>query len=398
LTGALRVDRNSAFGQSSRSALYPKVSASWIAVSGRATGWVNTLRLRGAYGASGLQPPSNAALAYYVPVQSTVGGATVAAVSLGAVGNVDLKPERSVEIETGFDVGAFRDRVNLELTYYHKRTSDALVSRNLPPSLGTVGSRFENLGEVVNQGVELGINARVIEHAGLQWDLGVRAAVNRNRLISLGGVPPIRGFGFAHVEGYPLYGLWDLRLKSFADANGDGVIVPGEFAVTDTAEFAGSPVPTRSVSLTTSLSLWGDRIRVGGLVDYRGGHVNMNVGEVFRCSFFGMCEVANDPNAPLVEQAKTLAGGGAQGAWIEDASFLKVREAYASFSLPASWARTMGARNAMLTLTARNLGIHAPNWSSWDPETNIWSVDGPNSTHSAQSPPRTFLLRLQLGF
>jgi hypothetical protein len=124
----------------------------------------------------------------------------------------------------------------------------------------------------------------------------------------------------------------------------------------------------------------------------------MNVGEVFRCSFFGMCEVANDPNAPLVEQAKTLAGGGAQGAWIEDASFLKVREAYASFALPASWARTMGARNAMLTLTARNLGIHAPNWSSWDPETNIWSVDGPNSTHSAQSPPRTFLLRLQLGF
>ncbi|MGE0555555.1 MAG: TonB-dependent receptor, partial [Gemmatimonadales bacterium] len=289
-------------------------------------------------------------------------------------------------------------RLNLELTYYHKRTTDALVSRNLPGSLGTVAARFENLGEVENQGVEVALNARVIERPNLHWDLGLRASGNRNRLISLGGVPPIRGFGFAHVEGYPLYGLWNLGLESFDDANGDGIIVPSEIAITDTAVFGGSSVPTRSLSLTTTLSLWGDRLRLGGLVDYRGGHVNQNVGEVFRCSFFSMCEVANDPDASLEEQAKALAGGAAQGAWIEDASFIKLREAYVSLALPARWAGAMGARTASLTLTARNLGIHAPNWSSWDPETNIWSVDGPNSTHSAQSPPRTFLLRLQLGF
>jgi hypothetical protein len=174
--------------------------------------------------------------------------------------------------------------------------------------------------------------------------------------------------------------------------------VPAEIAITDTAVFAGSSIPTRSVSLTTTVSLFRDRLRFGGLLDYRGGHQNMNVGELFRCSFFGMCAVANDPKAPLEEQAKALAGGAAQGSWIEDASFIKLREAYLSFALPASWASALRARTANLTLTARNLGIHAPKWSSWDPETNIWSVDGPNSTHSAQSPPRTFLLRLQLGF
>jgi hypothetical protein len=319
-------------------------------------------------------------------------------VTLGAVGNPDLKPERSAELEAGVDLGAFAERLNVELTYYHKRTTDALVSRSLPGSLGTVGSRFENLGEVVNQGLELAINARVIERPTVRWDVGVRASANRNRLISLGGVPPIRGFGFAHVEGYPLYGLWDLRLKSFADANGDGVLVPTEIEVTDTAEYAGSSIPTRSLSLTTSVSLWRDRLRVGGLVDYRGGHVNMNVGELFRCSFLGICQAANDPAAPLEQQAKTLAGGFAQGAWIEDASFLKLREAFVALTLPTRWARAMGARDATLTLTARNLAIHAPHWSSWDPETNIWSVDGPSSTHSAQSPPRTFLLRVQLGF
>ncbi len=136
VTGALRSDQNSAFGTKFQSVYYPKLSASWIASEEDyfpSIGWIDQMRVRMAYGMSGVQPNSNDALRSYQGTTGNYRATDVPSVIFSAVGNDSLKPERTSEIEVGIDVGLFQ-RANLELTYYSKMTADALVSAIVPPS------------------------------------------------------------------------------------------------------------------------------------------------------------------------------------------------------------------------------------------------------------------------
>ena len=404
VTGAIRVDQNSAFGEGFEAAWYPKASASFIALDDPDASWVNSLRLRGAFGQSGLQPDANAALRFLLPVTSSilVGDQTTSqpSVTIGGLGNIELRPERSTEYEAGFDATVLGSRIDVQFTYYNKSTTDALVNRELPGSLGATQTRVENLGEVMNQGFEVSLDARIIEREDLNWSVAITGAKNSNELIELGeGVTPLQGFGYKQAVGFPLYGLWWPRLESWEDANGDGIIVPSEVVVSDTAVFNGSTIPTQNLQVGTSLSLWSGRFEVGGLLDYQGGYVSHNVNTLFQCAFVQNCRDLNDPNAPLEAQAKAVAGSRAFGAYAEDASFLKVREAHIRLNTPAAWAQRIGARSASLILTGRNLYTYT-NFTSWDPEVNTSgaSTDGPNYNFVQAGQLRAFMLRVNLGY
>lgn len=403
VTGALRVDQNSAFGQESRSAVYPKASISFLAFEEPQARWLNSLRLRGAYGASGLQPEATAALRFFEPATASVlldasGAGDAPAAILGGLGNETLKPERSNEFEIGFDVGAVENRVSAELTYYHKRTVDALVERALPGSLGATDVRVENIGEVVNKGFEIGVTAEVIRRPNIGWEVNIQASTNDNELVSLGeGVPPIVEFGFVNRPGYPLFGAWWPTLESFDDADDNGIITPDEVVVSDTSVFGGSTVPTRQATLSSNLTLM-ERVRLSTLVEYRGGFISHNVNSGFQCIFIQNCRALNDPSAPLPEQARALAGGDALGAYWEDAAFIKLREASLSVTIPAEWIARIGASSATVTLTDRNLAT-ITDFTSWDPELNTaGAVDGPNYNFVEAAQLRTFALRVNLGF
>ncbi|HTE47709.1 MAG TPA: carboxypeptidase regulatory-like domain-containing protein, partial [Gemmatimonadaceae bacterium] len=102
ITGAVRTDRNSAFGANFKTALYPKVSASWIASDEDFMphyGWLNQLRLRGAYGASGVQPGTTDAVAFFSATTTRLESGDAPAVVFSTLGNRNLKPERSTELE-----------------------------------------------------------------------------------------------------------------------------------------------------------------------------------------------------------------------------------------------------------------------------------------------------------
>ena len=402
--GAMRVDQNSAFGEGYEAAWYPKASVSFIAVDDPGASWISSLRLRGAFGQSGLQPDANAALRYLLPVTSSIlvgdQSASQPSVTIGGLGNIELRPERSSEYEVGFDATGLDNRVDVQFTYYHKSTTDALVNRELPGSLGATQTRVENLGEVMNQGVEISLDARIIESEDLNWSVGITGARNSNELLELGeGVTPLQGFGYKQAVGFPLYGLWWPRLESWEDANGDGIIVPSEVVVSDTAVFNGSTIPTQNLQLATSLSLWNDRVVIGGLADYQGGYVSHNVNTLFQCAFVQNCRDLNDPSAPLEAQARAVAGARAFGAYAEDASFVKIREAHIRLNTPSTWADRIGARTASIILTGRNLYTFT-NFTSWDPEVNTSgaSTDGPNYNFVQAGQLRTFMLRVNLGY
>lgn len=400
ITGAIRYDQNSAFGKKNRSALYPKISGSWVVLErghrGQYIGWLDELRLRSAFGVSGQQPGPNDALRYLSPITTSVLGGDQPAVTLAGLGNESLKPERSQEFEGGFDLGLIESRVNVQMTYYNKRTTDALINRVLPGSLGATVSRIENIGMVTNKGVELSMNSRIVDRQRVTLDLNLEASRNVNKLVDLGGLPPITGFGYQNRVGYPLFGLWWPRMQSWGDANNNGIIEPNEVKVSDSTLFGGSSVPTRTFTISPTLTLF-KRLTFAGLLDRRSGFVNLNANEWFQCVPTQNCRAINDPTAPLIDQAHAIAGGYGIGTYLQDASFWKLRELSASYSIPERYVSRGGVRTADLRLSVRNVGVWS-NFGSWDPEIATQGNDAAVYNFVQPAPPRIWTLRLTLGF
>jgi len=401
LVGAVRVDQNSAFGEENRSALYPKISASYVAFEGR-QGLLNQLRLRGAYGQSGQQPGALAAVTYYAPIAATLFGAgNSPGVTLGGLGNTAVKPERSREFEGGFDAAVWNDKVSVEFTYYDKKTSDALVNRELAPSLGAVFSQVENVGVVTNRGVELSVLSRPIESKALTWDLGVEFANNKNNLESLAeGVPPLSGFGYQNRPGYPLFGNWWPTMTGFEDKDGNGIISPSEVTATDTAVFLGATVPTSTLGVTSSFGFFNNRLRLVAQVDSKWGGVSHEVSLMFQCAFLQNCGWLNDPASTLEEQARAVVSPRAFGAFVFPSDNIRLREVAVSYDMPASIARLVRASTANVTLTGRNLALFT-DFPGYDPEIQTAAGiagDAVPYNFVQQGQNRTFILRINLGF
>ncbi|MGH7524246.1 MAG: SusC/RagA family TonB-linked outer membrane protein [Gemmatimonadales bacterium] len=410
LTGALRVDDNSSFGQQFKAIVFPEANASWV-VSDEPSFPnhfpISLLRLRAAYGQSGLQPGALDALTYLTPTTSAIAGVSTSAVAFGGLGLSNLKPERSGEFETGIDLGLFHGQTNVDFTFFDKKTTDALIARILAPSLGVSTSRFENLGSVSNKGFELTVNTRIINTRDLAWDMTLAGSTIKNRLLSLGaGVPPIISGVQRHVVGYPLGGFWDRPIKAFADANHDGIIEPNEIVIGDTAEFRGSSQPTRQLSMNQSFSVFHGRIRLSGLVDYQGGFYQYNSTEEFRCTSTGNnCRAIMDKTTPLAEQATAVARrfdpSATEWGYIEKADFAKLREVSLTYYMPDAWAHAFRSQHASISVAGRNLHTWT-NYTGVDPELNQLGQTSLNGfgvrDFLTQPPVRTFIVRANFTF
>jgi TonB-linked SusC/RagA family outer membrane protein len=412
LTAAVRSDRNSAFGADFKTVFYPKFSASWI-LSDESffpqSSWLNQLRLRTAYGASGVQPGTTDAVPYYSPTATLGESGEVSGVVFSTLGNSRLKPERSSELEFGFDATFWDNRVTTEVTYYNKSSKDALISRILPPSLGTgATARFENLGEVRNKGWEALLSAQLLNSSAIRWDISINGSRNDNELVDLGGVPPINSATISQREGSPLNGWWARKLLSWEDKNGNGIIEYNasndlsEIVVSDTAEFHGLSAPRNELAFTTGLEFWSRRIRLASMIDYKGGHLVYNNTERIRCASRFNCAGLIDPNASFYEQARTVMvrehPSRSVAGFFEEGDFIRLREVAVSFMPDASWTdRLLHSRNVILTFAVRNLGTLWTKYSGVDPEAFGTTGDAPSS-FQAFAPPTYFSLRLNFGF
>ena len=408
LTGAIRRDRNSTFGSKSRSVSYPKLQGSWV-ISDESFFPrlpVSNLKLRFAYGASGQQPGSTDALLFYAAqTATTFAGAAatdVPGIDLTAFGNSGLKPEWSSELEFGFDAGLFHDAARFELTFYNKKTKDALIQRRLPPSNGIATTRFENIGSVQNRGIEALVSARKDISTNLGVDVTLSVARNTNKLLKL-GVPPIVNGEIQEREGYPLFGFWDRPILGYNDANHNGILEVGEVTVGDTALYLGSSIPRTVITLNTGISFLRNRLRLSGQLDYRGDWKAYNLTERFRCVGAGFnCQGVNDPNAPFTEQARAVAAGSSllgftQAGYITDGTFMRLREASLTYTAPDAWAKRIHAQSMQISLTGRNL-LKWSNYDGIDPELNgNGQSDLPDDFLTAP-PIRTLAVRVSLGF
>lgn len=405
LTGAFRADNNSAFGTKTSSIIYPKANVSWV-ISEEPffpkPAFLNQLRVRMAFGQSGTSPGTNDALAFYSVSNTLLNDQGSSAVIFSAVGNPNLKPERTGELEGGLDIDMFDNRASLTMTTYKRQTRDALVTRILPPSAGVSASRFENLGSVSNSGFETSLRTQIIQTRPFGFDLNLAWSVNDNKLVSLGNVPPIIGTDLREIPGYPLFGVWRKKILSYTDINKDGILTANEVVVSDSAMFLGRSSPRSELTLEPAIDLFDNMFRASAAFDHKGKFMLKNSNERIRCNGSFSCEGLT-PTAPLAQQARVVAlredpSRTEQGFW-ENGAYTKIREVALTFTPPTRWLqhRFFRADRFSITAAARNVKT----WSHWtgiDPEQAAAAEQEVQDPFQAVPPPRYYTLRFNFGF
>ena len=404
VTGALRSDDNTSFGKRFGNILYPRLSMSWVASEEPffpKPGWLGALKLRAAYGSSGLHPGPTDALQFFNPTPVVINNTDVPGITIGGLGNAALKPERTNETEAGLDAELRPLSARIAFTYYSKLSHDALIAVTLPPSCGCGTSIFRNLGSVSNKGLEISAAATVIHSPNLNVDLNVGAWGTKSRVKTLGAniAPIIFGLGGAtqrmQVGWAP--GSYFQRPYTFNDANNDGIIATSEVTLGPTATFQGQPFPDHGGSVSSTITVF-QRFHLYGLVDGRFGNKLFNSTEQFRCGLSN-CRGRNDRTAPLAEQAAAVANiRGTQAGYMEDADFVKFRELSLTYDAPPNWATRIGASSLSFTIAGRNLAT----WTKYkglDPELN---EAGQNNFTTAdfltQPPVRYWIGRINVAF
>ena len=385
VTAGLRVDNNSAFGADVDFVTYPKAMVSWVLseepfFERYQPAWLNTLRFRSAFGESGQQPSTFAAVRTFSPVSGPGG---TSAVTPSTIGNPTLKPERGRELEVGFDAGFLEERLGLDFTYYHTRTKDAILLQPSPPSGGFPGSRFVNAGEILNTGIEAQLRATVISQPRLGWDVTFNVATNSGEVKKLtGDDTTIVAGSVQHRIGYPAWSWFRERVVSadFDPVTGRAVNVMCDdgrggstpcFSATGAMiaprVYLGRTTPSTEGALSSTLRFL-EHFRLYGMLDFKTGFKKWDNNLRIRCQIFYTCLENIEPekyDPRIIAQMQT--SGTLVDFVIDDASFARLRELAFGIDVPQRFAQMIGGSTASVNFALRN--IHT--WTSYtglDPE------------------------------
>jgi TonB-linked SusC/RagA family outer membrane protein len=389
VTGAVRVDNNSAFGEDFKWVTYPKMSASWVVSEEPFWRWtdkINTLRLRAAYGQNGRSPSTFSALRTFSPV------AGASAVTPGSLGNPDLKPERATGVEFGLEAGLF-NRLTIDLTRFSQSTKDAILNQSVAPSSGFSGSRPVNLGRMENKGFELQATLQAVSRSNFNWEISANFGTTKDEVKDLGtgGVTTlITAAGGANVVGYPIGGIWSRR---YASADRDPTTKQAINALCDGGEgkpavacasapfqFLGTPSPTSFGAIANTFS-FGRRVRLYASADFKRGNLLYSVVEVLRCTSGAggppLCEINHYPERfdilRVAAATATSRTQSVQDQYYQSGNFLKLREVSLQYIVPEKWLRVV--KGATLSIAAKELHTWGASYRGLDPEALVGGSD-----------------------
>ncbi|HEX5725855.1 MAG TPA: TonB-dependent receptor, partial [Longimicrobiaceae bacterium] len=397
LTGSVRADRSSANGEDEEYFVYPKAAASyrvpWLPPH------VDDLKLRVAYGETGNLPLYGQRFVT-LNAGNNIGGAP----GLGVFGtstirgSESIQPEREREIEGGFDATFFDERASLEFTYYHQNITDLLLSRSIAPGSGFTQEIF-NGGELTTSGFEVALAVTPIQQDNLTWISRTTFYRTRSEISEL-PVPSFvpQGFGFGSAA-----------LGQFFIEEGESatqIIGPNAGVL----EVLGDATPDFKMGFFNEFRF--GPLSLYGLVDWQEGGNIINLTTLLYdangvSEDYELPAGVTTPRAipdcnPNCSGLERISGFGTyQQQYIEDASFVKLRELALSYALPQQvvgrlWNRVQDAR---ITLSGRNLVT----WSDYrglDPEVSNFGNQqiGRNFDVAPFPPSRSFWLSFNLEF
>ena len=380
-TVGARVDGNSAFGDDFGLQTYPKASFSWVA-SDEAfwPSWTPEMKLRAAWGQSGRAPDAFDATRTW---QQVGWGGQPAFYPLN-VGNPNLGPERTTELELGFDAALFGGRLTTEATWYQRQIDDALFEVRQVPSLGNPNSQNDNVGKMKSRGIELLANLNVLRRGELDWSVGGSMYTSKTEVISLGGATEfsLDNFGYISVgEEIPMI------MTDFCIANPDAPVGGATLDPTRIVTRASTPgacrhgpnLPTRTFGMHTTLALpYGVTVNARG--EYMGGHY-MYDGAAYNAvvrsvrwpgcyGFYRLQEAGQVAQASGLDFARCTVSLTRPDYFVYPANFFKLRDVSLGYQIPQRYLRG-GAQSARIVLSGHNIWRWLnEDFPVFDPETN----------------------------
>lgn len=422
ITGALRVDGSSVFGENQRNQTYAKASGSYVISSTNyweklgLNKFIDLFKIRAAYGESGNLTGIGAYDRFNTYTSTSFIGRTSLGSSAG-LANQNIKPERQKEFEFGADIALLKNRITVSFNIYNKKVSDLLINRQIAPTNG-FSSLLDNFGSLENKGFELMIGATPISKKYFTWNINAIYNKNKNKAISIGQALTLlstnQGAPVAILEGQPIgvfYGTF------FAiDASGNQVkntagIPQIEKGIQNSAmsytvqrdanglptgttlrKIIGNPNPAYTTTLVNEFTYKKFNLRFQ--IDAVKGV------DVFNADFrtrqgVGNGKVAEQEDKGLVPRGY-VAGVYAIEQWrIDDGSFTKLRELSLSYNV----GKIKGFSDLTVSLSGRNL-ISFDHYKGYDPEVNA----GGQSTilrgidFGSVPIPKTFAIGIQAKF
>jgi len=423
--------------------------------------WLSQLKIRVSYGVTGNQSidpystfsmyGSNSNLYY-----ADGSGNAQTAFTVTNLSNNSLKWEKTASWNAGLDFGLFNSRLSGTLDVYQKKTTDLLISRTLPGSAG-FASTYYNQGSMKNNGVELSLNAQIIDKKDWKWSVSGNIGFNKSEIAELGLLPSDFGFlgekvgyygnsigdhfGVGHVFlegeapglffGYVTQGIVqpeDITEQGVRYTKKDGTVgyyktfnkvtpVAGDIKFVDSdgdgdvnvndRDVIGDPNPDFTYGFSTNIS-WKNLSLSASFAGVQGRDI-MNTNNRYvstpgtrsnnltRKAYQNMWTESNHSN--LYPSSTFVIQNYVMDRYIEDASYLRCADITLNYILPKTWMSRIGFQNASVYASVKNAFI-ITNYSGYDPDVNSFGFDGlrPGVDMSSYPTPRSFIFGLNLTF
>ncbi|MHA8080756.1 SusC/RagA family TonB-linked outer membrane protein [Aquirufa regiilacus] len=403
LDGTVRQDQSSTLPVANNKYLYYAGSLSWVFSHHlQDLPWLTSGKLRANYATVGNDAPWGSISNVYD--QPAPFGSTILFSVPGTQNNPGLKPEQTISKEIGVEMAFMQNRLGFDLTYYHTNTLDQIMPAAVTTSTG-YNSTYVNAGNIENKGIELSLYANPIKTADFSWNVNVNFTRNRNLVLSLynesqnlqlasfqGGVT------LNATVGEP-YGI--LKGKTWKYVNGEKLVkANGRYDMTTTTTNNIGNVNPNWIGGVNNSFRYKD-VTFSFLIDVKSGGSVFSLDQYYGAATGVLEESAllNDKGNPSREEVAN--GGGIivpgvkadgtkndvrvenwygtygyaynpQHQFVYDASYVKLREANLTYSLPRSIvAKLGGVKGVDLSVYGRNLWIIHKNLPHSDPEENL---------------------------
>ena len=384
VSAGLRAERSSMNGDASRYYVFPKASSSYRFFD--ALGRGSELKLRAAYGETGILPSFGFKFTNLATPQ--IGGERGLAVSTQA-GSPTVEPERKQEFEAGIDGSAMNGRLTWELTGFVTRNTNILLQRVPAPSTGYASQVF-NGGKFRNQGFEIALGYTPIQTPNAIWVARGTFTRITNEVLDLAGQPAFfpAGSGFGNL-GRTFIEVGKAITQIVANTyDKDGNPTPTMVQV-------GNSTPDFRVGLVNDVTI--GRLSFSSTLDWQQGGSVVNLTKYL----YDTQETTDDYGTPAFEKRAQARRDGVHSVYVEDATFVKLRELSAMWDVPPAVTAAMGlgVRNLRVGLTGSNLFMWTK-YSGMDPEvSNFGSLAIRSNIDIAPYPPsRGIFFNVTVGF
>lgn len=426
LTFSGRMDGSSRFGDNNKYGFFPSGGISWLLsnedfLSGISQ--LNELRIRTSYGETGnTEIGQYQSLATLGSGTSLIGGSLAPSSYVQRLANPDLEWERTRQFDAGLELSLFDYRLNLELDFYHKLTTNLLLNRPIPSSTG-FDNITDNIGSVLNTGFDFAMSTVNIDGERFSWETLLNFNYNKNTIKKLGvndedifpGPDWVSGSQTILRVGESIGSFWGYeRLGTYSTEEALELgKYPGEAKRSEEKKIIGVGLPNWSGSLINNFQIGSFDIRVdlqfvlGGEIMQQFLHTTedrMALTSGLKTQLYDSWTPDNQ-NTMIQRIRHTQLSGQStvtDSHWIVDGSYLRGNLLSLGYDFSnADFIRSIGASYFKVNFLVENAFIfHSKEFKGFDPESTSWSdnQNAQNMIYYSYPKPRTYAVSFSIQF